>query len=988
MNANETNLDIYNDEQVIDLDLYSDDPIIDVYLDYRGPRGPKGDKGDKGDQGERGIQGIQGEQGIQGIQGEKGPRGYKINSIVKTSGSSQSGTTDTYSMYLDDENHTKAGEFNVYNGKDGTGSGDMSKDIYDTNNNGKVDLAENSERVNNHTVDDDVPSDLNDVLKLITDSPTIEEEGNNVILKDTLKARLKTFEVEGKSKQDSYSGKNKLGLVDGTYTVGGITAVVENGVVTLNGTASEISFIHIPLLSEITLNGSYVLSAFNETTAGDNVDWAGIRLSNNSGTTLTSDRATFNRRNSNVTINTTDKVAYKLTIRTANGITYNNFIIKPQLEEGSTATDYEPYVGGTPSPNPDYPQEIKTVSGIGNLFDKDNANILNANFSSIINTLTSNSSSRTIYIPCLPNTTYTIQKILSTRFVIGYTNIAPDIGVEVFERIVSNTATELTITTGSNAKYLAVFYYNSSSDTLTEQEILNSIQIEESTTPHTPVPYGHWLPVKVSNKNLFDGVWELGIINSNSGQNADNDNRMRNKNYIPVQELTNYKFSFDTTAFTRVLVYEYKEDFSYNLTSNKGVDFLTEYLTTNAGTKYIRFRPYTSDAYVDLILKGQIEQGTTATNYIEHQEQTTLIDLNQYDSNNEIIGYYELCSTLDGSIKDLLSIKNSKAVINKDINKVVLDGSESWNKVNDLFYFSLNERKASTTTIQNIICDNYYWTENYSSVQNANEYMNDYQIATNNNGTSKNIFLKDTRFANSNDLKNNLASNNVILYYQLATPETIELNGTYNIKAYEDVTHIEILDDLEPNMRVEGYANNISGKIENLEYENNINHSNIGVLEDDILEINSRLSNHAGSISSIYNDIDILNRGVLLATDTAARAELHAENNETEIDSLKNKTTWKYLGTANSENDLSLPSSFSELYIVANKSNSTAIIACNLIPNIILGDNYTEINIGGRYAGSNFGTGVIARVSKTSFLPILFYISGESVSGECKVYYR
>lgn len=32
-----------------------------------------------------------------------------------------------------------------------------------------------------------------------------------------------------------------------------------------------------------------------------------------------------------------------------------------QIEKGSTATSYEPYVGGQPSPSPDYPQEIKSV---------------------------------------------------------------------------------------------------------------------------------------------------------------------------------------------------------------------------------------------------------------------------------------------------------------------------------------------------------------------------------------------------------------------------------------------------------------------------------------------------------------------------------------------------------------------------------------------------------------------------------------------------
>lgn len=40
---------------------------------------------------------------------------------------------------------------------------------------------------------------------------------------------------------------------------------------------------------------------------------------------------------------------------------YVSPITKIQIEKGSTATDYEPYVGGIPSPNPEYPQEIKSV---------------------------------------------------------------------------------------------------------------------------------------------------------------------------------------------------------------------------------------------------------------------------------------------------------------------------------------------------------------------------------------------------------------------------------------------------------------------------------------------------------------------------------------------------------------------------------------------------------------------------------------------------
>lgn len=45
------------------------------------------------------------------------------------------------------------------------------------------------------------------------------------------------------------------------------------------------------------------------------------------------------------------------------GATVNNLIFKPMLTTDTTATyaDFEPYTGGIPSPNPDYPQEIKSV---------------------------------------------------------------------------------------------------------------------------------------------------------------------------------------------------------------------------------------------------------------------------------------------------------------------------------------------------------------------------------------------------------------------------------------------------------------------------------------------------------------------------------------------------------------------------------------------------------------------------------------------------
>lgn len=46
-----------------------------------------------------------------------------------------------------------------------------------------------------------------------------------------------------------------------------------------------------------------------------------------------------------------------------NGKEFNNDVLKVQVEKGSIATSYEPYVGGIASPNPDYPQDIQVVTG-------------------------------------------------------------------------------------------------------------------------------------------------------------------------------------------------------------------------------------------------------------------------------------------------------------------------------------------------------------------------------------------------------------------------------------------------------------------------------------------------------------------------------------------------------------------------------------------------------------------------------------------------
>lgn len=105
-----------------------------------GPQGIQGEKGDTGDIGPAGPKGDTGEQGQKGDMGETGPAGPKgdtgdtgngIASIERTSGTGAAGTTDTYTITMTDGS---TATFQVYNGADGTGAGDMLKSVYDPQN--------------------------------------------------------------------------------------------------------------------------------------------------------------------------------------------------------------------------------------------------------------------------------------------------------------------------------------------------------------------------------------------------------------------------------------------------------------------------------------------------------------------------------------------------------------------------------------------------------------------------------------------------------------------------------------------------------------------------------------------------------------------------------------------------------------------------------------------------------------------------------------
>lgn len=190
---------------------------------------------------------------------------------------------------------------------------------------------------------------------------------------------------------------------------------------------------------------------------------------------------------------------------------YNNSLSNIQFERGYSSS-FTPYATSYPinlgdielCKIGDYQDSIKKSTG-KNLFDKNNANVLNGMFiNASAGNIGSNANATSIYIPINPNTTYCVSKTKGNRFAIGYSSTTPAVNVSLTNIVDDRTKTSLTSTSSSDSKYLVI--YISLSDTETYENIISTIQIEYGNTPTDFEPYGKvWYLNKQIGKVILNG---------------------------------------------------------------------------------------------------------------------------------------------------------------------------------------------------------------------------------------------------------------------------------------------------------------------------------------------------------------------------------------------------------------------------------------------------------------------------------------------------
>ena len=296
-------------------------------------------------------------QNIKGPKGEKGDT-YNLTEQDKkdissmTVESSESTFNQYYNGKLEDFNSNATSKTNDYNTNATNKTTEYNNNAisklqeYNTNADNKIaeyDL--HSQELNNKIVStrNELERVKNDVLETGTDTNTY------IHLEDSAMAEYQELSVDGVCEQETSTGKNLFDeSIMPTNTMNGIKWEYTNKKIKISGTATDTysNNENIPITLQA---GTYY---FVESVA-TNLTFA-ARFYNIGGELIAN-----SQRYNPFTISENATRIELLVKGVTSGTSYNqemNFMVS------TTNGNYEPYTGGQPSPSPDYPQEIKTIT--------------------------------------------------------------------------------------------------------------------------------------------------------------------------------------------------------------------------------------------------------------------------------------------------------------------------------------------------------------------------------------------------------------------------------------------------------------------------------------------------------------------------------------------------------------------------------------------------------------------------------------------------
>lgn len=591
----------------------------------------------------------------------------------------------------------------------------------------------------------------------------ISGEGSQFTLQDTIDGNvLDSVQLKGDTTQQTYSGKNLVNLA--TFEKGRI----DSGVIGYAADTSSITVSGDSLSFTTTKDNRGILSAIiavSPSTAytfsgvSTTVDYRYVDYYDNNGNWLS--RQGGSSAFSDLTVTTPNNCyGIRLSFRLASAGT--GTLTNIQFELGSTATSYEPYVGGIPAPNPDYPQPVQVVTGrqVVDVYDKNlldttklESGVISSETGANIENVNRVRISSDGAISVTGGATYTISTSAELRVALYAYNDSTFI-TGWGGTWVPTSQMPYTFVVPSNATKIRVAFSFTDNRRMYVSDVTNpQFELGSSATPYQ----SHQSYEVNLGKNLFDyNSADQGYIGS-SGQFISNQTAMTST-YIEVEPGAAYTASANIT-YRYIGICEYASDKTFIDKVQENVSSLT--VTMSPTTRYIRVY-YNQSTNVDvstlITTQAQIEKGS-ATTYAPY------------------FTPIELCKI--GTYQDYIYKSGDDWYVHKAIGKKTFNGSENWvigNTGTPNFYYVI------TSGIPDVIGGNVTTLySNYGTGNNIGNSNTNIGIMIANPGMRVRYGTEMT----SDAWKTKLSSTNLYVYYPLATATDTQITDSSLIAQLE-----------------------------------------------------------------------------------------------------------------------------------------------------------------------------------------------------------
>ena len=491
---------------------------------------------------------------------------------------------------------------------------------------------------------------------------------------------------------------------------------------------------------------------------------------------------------------------------------YSVTITKPMLQFGTESKTYEPYVGGSPSPSPDYPQDVRVVTG-ENTINVSEKNLLAFPYGATTKTengitwtvntdgsiTVSGTASAISFFQLYNNTSTKLVTDTTKTYTLQIGTKSSNIKLACFDYVNNNVErfrtdsffTDYGITfTPTNNGTGQLFRLAIESGTAITTPITIYPMIIEGDYPSTLQTYEPYYTPQTYSLNL--GSIELCKI----GDYQD---------YITKSTGKNLFKPFNFTKTSTGITFAYSENGSININGTSTGNALSMYtsdatpylITLQAGTYTISGN--TEDIRLEVLNSSGVSLCIAGTNRTFTINETTNVFVRINILSGKTFNNAKVYPQLEkGSTATIYEPYGKVWCKHSKIGKIVFDGSETG--------WGISETNTNTFRIVNstILSNNMAYSYDKSFVKNNYFKLYSGNIAIG-NIDSEGLSIRDdkkgitirilkSRVTDLNGFKNWLSTHNTIVYYVLATPINAQITDATLINQLNALSNMTLID--------------------------------------------------------------------------------------------------------------------------------------------------------------------------------------------------